>query len=121
LNSGTDDDNDAAGLGGGCPGTLNFGGVGTSVMGMASFSIEKDGMSGTLMPGTRKTTASGTTLTSLGWMGRGMTACRQQCPILALTLVPLLALPSPSYPCLPLPVSPLPLATAVDNNRYRCC
>ena len=26
LNSGTDDDNDAAGLGGGCVGTLNVGG-----------------------------------------------------------------------------------------------
>ena len=37
LNSGTDDDNDATGLGGGCTGTLNVGGEGTSVLGMPSF------------------------------------------------------------------------------------
>ena len=40
LNSGTDDDNDTTGLGGGCAGTLNFGGEGTSVLGMSSFGIE---------------------------------------------------------------------------------
>ena len=50
-------------------------------------------MSGALMSRTRKTTSSGTTLTSLGRMRRGTTVCRQQCPILALTLAPLLALP----------------------------
>ena len=50
-------------------------------------------MSSTLMSGTRKTISSGTTLTSLGWLRRGTTACRQQCPILALTLAPSLALP----------------------------
>ena len=93
LNSGTDDDNDAAGLGGGCAGTMNVGGEGTSVLGMPSFGIEKNGMSGTLMSRTGKTAASGTTLTSLGRMWRGTTARRQQCPILALTLSPLLALP----------------------------
>ena len=68
LNSGTDDDNDATGLGGRCTGTLNVGGEGISVLGMPSFGIEKNGMSGTLMSGTGKTTGSGTTLTSLGWM-----------------------------------------------------
>jgi len=93
LNSGTDNDNDAAGLGGGCAGTLNVGGEGTSVLGMLSFGIEKNGMSGTLMSGTGKTIASGTTLTSLGRMWRGMTARHQQCPILTLTLAPSLALP----------------------------
>jgi len=93
LNSGTDDDNDAVGLGGGCAGTWNVGGEGTSVLGMPSFSIEKNGMSGTLMSGTGKTTASSTTLTSLGWMWRRTTVRRQQCPILALTLAPSLALP----------------------------
>jgi hypothetical protein len=60
---------------------------------MPSFGIEKNGMSSTLMSGTGKTTALGTTLTSLGRMWRGTTARRQQCPILALTLAPLLALP----------------------------
>jgi len=60
---------------------------------MPSFGIEKNGMSGTLMSGTGKTTASGTTLTSLGQMWQGTTARRQQCPILALTLVPSLTLP----------------------------
>ena len=64
LNSGTNDDNNTVGLGGGCKGTLNFGGEGASVLGMSSFDIKKDGMSNTLMSGTRKTTASGTTLTS---------------------------------------------------------
>jgi hypothetical protein len=46
-----------------------------------------------LMSGTGKTTAPGTTLTSLGRMWQGTTARRQQCPILALTLAPLLTLP----------------------------
>ena len=100
LNSGTDDDNDATCLEGGCVGTLNVGGEGRSVLGMPSFGIEKNGMSGTLMSGTGKTIASGTTLTSLGRMWRGTTASRQQCPIgpiLALTLAcPLLPLPSPA-------------------------
>jgi hypothetical protein len=41
LNSGTDDNND----------TLNFGGEGTSVLGMLSFGIEKEGMSGTYILG----------------------------------------------------------------------
>ena len=40
LNSGTDDNNDATGFGGGCAGTLNFGGEGTSVLGMSSFGIK---------------------------------------------------------------------------------
>ena len=94
LNSGTNDDNDAAGLGGGCTGTLNLGGGGWNVsLGHVKLRHQKDGMSGTLMSGTCKTTASGTTLTSLGRMWRGTTACRQQCPILALTLAPSLALP----------------------------
>jgi hypothetical protein len=93
LNSGTGDNNDAAGLGGGCAGTLNVGGEGTSVLGIPSFGIKKNGMSGTLMSGTGKTTSLGTTLTSLGQMWRGTTARRQQCPTLALTLAPLLALP----------------------------
>ena len=61
LNSGTDDNNDATDFGGGCAGTLNFWGEGTSVLGMLSFGIKKD-MSGTLISGTRKMTASGTTL-----------------------------------------------------------
>ena len=65
-------------------------------MGMPSFGIKKNGMSGTLMSGTGKTTAPGTTLTSLGRMWRGTTAHRQQCPILALTLAPSLALPIPA-------------------------
>jgi hypothetical protein len=60
---------------------------------MPSFGIEKNGMSGTLMSRTGKTAASGTTLTSLGRMWRGTMARHQQCPILALTLAPLLALP----------------------------
>ena len=68
LNSGTNDDDDTASLGGRCAGTLDVGGEGTSVLGMPSFGIEKNGMSGTLMSGTGKTTASGTTLTSLGRM-----------------------------------------------------
>ena len=93
LNFGTDDDNDATGLGGGCTVTLNVGGEGTSVLGMPSFGIEKNGMSGTLMSGTGKTTVLGTTLTSLGRMWRGTMARRQQCPIFALTLAPSLALP----------------------------
>ncbi len=93
LNSETDDDNNATGFGGGCAGTLNFGGEGMSVLGMSSFGIKKDGMSGTLISGTRKMTALGTTLTSLGRMGQGTTVCRQQCPILALALAPSLALP----------------------------
>ena len=93
LNSGTDNDNSAMGLGGGCAGTLNFGGEGTSVLGMSSFGIKKDGMSSTLMSGTGKMTALGTTLTSLGRMRQGTMACRQQCPILALTLAPSLSLP----------------------------
>ena len=63
------------------------------VEGMSSFNIKKDGMSGTLVSRTRKLTTLGTTLTSLGRMRQGTTACRQQCPILALTLAPLLALP----------------------------
>jgi hypothetical protein len=63
---------------------------------MPSFGIKKNGMSGTLMSGTGKTTAPGTTLTSLGRMWRGTTAHRQQCPILALTLAPSLALPIPA-------------------------
>ena len=52
-------------------------------------------MSSTVMSRTRKTISSGTILTSLGRMRRGMTVCRQQCPILALTLTlaPSLALP----------------------------
>jgi hypothetical protein len=45
-------------------GTLNVGGEGMSVLGMLSFCIEKNGMSGTLMSGTGKMTVSGTTLTS---------------------------------------------------------
>ena len=93
LNSGTDDDNDATCLEGGCVGTLNVGGEGRSVLGMPSFGIEKNGMSGTLMSRTGKTTASGTTLRSLGRMWWGTTGRRQQCPILALTLASLLALP----------------------------
>ena len=93
LNSGTDDHNNAASFGGRCAGTLNFWGEGKSVLGMLSFGIKKDGMSGTLMSGTRKTTALGTTLTSLGRMWRGTRECRQQCPILALALIPSLALP----------------------------
>ena len=93
LNSGTDDDNDATCLEGGCVGTLNVGGEETSVLGMPSFGIEKNGMSGTLMSRTGKTTASGTTLRSLGRMRWGTTGRRQQCPILALTLASLLALP----------------------------
>ena len=92
LNSETNDDTDAVGLGGGFAGTLNFGGEGMSILGTSSFGIKKDGMSVTLMSGTRKTTALGTTLTSLGWMRRGTTAC-QQCPILKLTLAPSLTLP----------------------------
>ena len=74
-------------------GTLNDGGEGTSVLGMPSFGIEKNGMCGTLMSGTGKTTALGTTLTFLGRMWQGTTARRQQCPILALTLAPSLTLP----------------------------
>ncbi len=66
---------------------------GTSVLGMSSFGIKKEGMSSTLMFGTHKTTALGTFLTSLGLMLRGTMARCQQCPILALTLAPLLALP----------------------------
>ena len=93
LNSETDDNNNATGFGGRCMGTLNFGGEGMSVLGMSSFGIKKDGMSRTLISGTRKMTALGTTLTSLGRMRRGTTVCRQQYPILALTLAPLLALP----------------------------
>jgi hypothetical protein len=85
--------NDAIGLGGGYAGRLNVGGEGTSVLGMLSFGTEKIGMSGTLMSGTGKTTASGTTLTSLGRMWQGTMVRRQQCPILALTLAPSLALP----------------------------
>ena len=50
-------------------------------------------MSSTLMSGFRKTILSGTTLTSSGRLQRGTTACCQQCPILALTLAPSLALP----------------------------
>ena len=50
-------------------------------------------MCGTLMSGTRKTTALGTTLPSFGRMRRGTMARRQQCPIFARTLAPLLALP----------------------------
>jgi hypothetical protein len=93
LNSGTDDNNDAVGLGGGCAGTLNVVGEGTSVLGFPSFGIKKNDMSGTLMSGTGKMTLLGTTLTSFGRMWRGTTARRQQCPTLALTLAPLLALP----------------------------
>ena len=40
LNSGTDDNNAAAGLGGGCTGTLDVGGEGPSVLGMLSFGIK---------------------------------------------------------------------------------
>ncbi len=93
LNSGTNDDNDAAGLGGGCAGTLNLGGGWNVSLGHVKLRHQKDGMSGTLMSGTCKTTASGTTLTSSGRMRRGTTACCQQCPILAPTLAPSLALP----------------------------
>jgi hypothetical protein len=93
LNSGTDDNNGAAGLGGGCAGTLNVGGEGMSVLGFPSFSIKKNDMSGTSMSGTGKTTSLGTTLTSFGRMWRGTKERRQQCPTLALTLAPLLALP----------------------------
>ena len=74
-------------------GDVEFWGGGTVSLGMSSFGIEKDSMSGTLISETRKMTASGPTLTSLGRMQRGMTVCCQQCPILALTLAPLLALP----------------------------
>ena len=83
-------------------------GEGASILGMPSFGIEKNGMSGTLMSGTGKTTASGTTLTSLGRMWQGTTVRRQQCPILALTLAPLLALP-----LLP---SPSPAAAVKDKD-----
>ena len=47
LNSGADNDGNAAGLGEGCAGTLNFEGEGTSVLGMRSFGTKKDGMSST--------------------------------------------------------------------------
>jgi len=60
---------------------------------MSSFGIEKDGMSGTLMSGIRKTIVLGATLTSLGRMWRGTMACHQQCPILTLTLASSLAFP----------------------------
>ena len=93
LNSGTNNDNNTVGFRGGWTGALNFGGEGTSVLGMSNFGIEKDSMSGTLISGTHKMTVSGTTLTSLGQMQWGTTACHQQCPILALTIAPLLALP----------------------------
>ena len=66
LNSGTKDDNKAAGLGGGCVGTLNFGGEGTSVLGMSSFGIKKDGMSGTMMSRTCKKNRVGHHLDILG-------------------------------------------------------
>ena len=60
---------------------------------MLSFGIKKNDMSGTLMSRTSKTTALGTNLTSLERMWLGTTARHQQCPILALTLAPSLALP----------------------------
>ena len=83
-----------------------------SVLGMLSFCIEKNGMSGTLMSGTGKTIASGTTLTSLGRMWRGMTARRQQCPILTLTLAPSLALPIAAI---------APVARRSFCHRPSCC
>ena len=109
LNSGTDDDNNAAGLGGGCAGTLNVGGEGTSVLGMPSFGIEK--MSVTLLSGTSKTTASGTTLTSLGGCGRGQWRAVNNAP----------SSPSPSpprWPCPSLP-SPSPAAAVKDEDDQK--
>ena len=68
-------------------------------------------MYGTLMSGTRKTTTSGTTLTSSGQMRRVTMVHRQQCPILALTLT--------LTPSLALPITAVAIACRCSQGRGR--